>query len=75
MFCCVNKKILSSVIEPSPAFQPKSKKDNFTLITPHPMSELIKAIEPLKQLKKNPLNDPKPENNPENNPVNNPENQ
>jgi len=55
MFCCVNKKILTSVIEPSTAFQPKSKKDNFTLITPHPMSELIRAIQPLK---KNPVNDP-----------------
>lgn len=53
MFCCVNKKILSSVIEPSPAFQPK--KDKFLLTNPHPMSELIKAIQPLK---KNPLNDP-----------------
>jgi hypothetical protein len=53
MFCCVNKKILTSVIEPSPAFQPK--KDRFLLTNPHPMAELIKALQPLR---KNPLNDP-----------------
>jgi hypothetical protein len=62
MFCCVNKKILTSVIEPSPAFQPK--KDRFLLTNPHPMAELIKALQPLKPLKSNPLNDSaKPVNN------------
>lgn len=49
MFCCVNKKILTSVIEPSPAFQPKSS--TFSIKNRYPMSELIKAIQPLKQLK------------------------
>ena len=55
MFCCVNKKILSSVIEPSTAFQPKLKKDNLKLPNTHPMVELMKALESLKPLKPNPL--------------------
>ena len=66
-FCCKNKKILTSVIEPSlsPAFQPKSS--NFSLTSRHPMAELIKAIEPLKKLK-TPTPNPLLE---ETNPVNN----
>lgn len=50
-FCCKNKKILTSVIEPSlsPAFQPKSS--TFSIKNRHPMAELIKAIQPLKQIK------------------------
>lgn len=51
--CCVSKKILTSAIEPSAMFQ--SRKVGH-LETRHPqMAELLKAIEPLKKLKPNPL--------------------
>ena len=51
--CCVNKKILTSVLEPSPAFQPRKVEPSETR---HPqMAELLKAIEPLKKLKSTPL--------------------
>lgn len=51
--CCASKKILTSVIKPSPAFKQSDPTE-----TRHPrMVELLKAIEPLKKIKSNPLND------------------
>jgi len=49
MFCCLgSKKILSSAIEPSPAFQSKVEPLN----TRYPKSvEILKVIDSLKKLK------------------------